>query len=855
MRTTRQRDNARAKQEPALLTFIKSNEKTYVEFIQRYLLLNPDFEDGSIMFNIVGELLQTIHTDHHEPSEYERKRFITIFQQFRDMAIHSRMRFFNDTLTKQLKSLLDIGTIPRTSIDTYNAQLYVCTAYTSQPDTREKNVNSFISVGFYALWKTVEFFKRYVNQSEGGTYMYPTSVEAYLKLVDEDYTPPAKSRFTTGMQVEYNLHSNIQSPLLLNLYDSMKQKVSGMSASIQEYVKRIFYMQLMTSMPLMGDRKLQRVYFDTSYDTMDIPPIVPGQVALQDTGVESDMANWMVQRLNGICPGMKDANLLTSGNWFASCRNLHRVFEERNSHLIYTILRTKSVHVSLLRDSVCKGIQEQLLYPWGYLMKQTEQGKAKETQYKKVAVHSIIREILTTIHEKEGITEDEIRQAYVQVCALFQWALVSTYLYKSLYRYNNCFTIQDKQKLLEELDTIRFKDMKSMDVSIARLQNRTRVGLDDTSATRIRQIQELEKKRELYSISHPAVSTEAVYTRLEKPYVDVLLKGNTKMDIRNHSMYDNSLLLETNVNGYIYWAESPQQRRMDSMGIQVQSKEGLCAHDIQIHLELQNTEVKTLKDFIENDREKGNIIYNLLYPQELNESVEVVKSVYRNYTQHGSDITKVLGRAFNGPMGYMSIYRDTFPELPFETESFSLEKLLYLAHKANSQVHLMLTNGIGTLPICEATIDMVGGGRETNVDSRDGVTRVIKRVLYKEAFKETDDAKRNEMFQFALLRFLEKTNGPIANIDTFVPDTFLIRNENTLVVEDTPLGDMDWNNILQKGSKEERDALKSIISVHMNMIVNTLYVALKSKYIPDTLRDMKKIGRLATHIRPVFNAI
>jgi hypothetical protein len=197
--------------------------------------LNPSFEPNSIGRKVVKELLRTINKK--ESRVDEENEFIQIFQYFRDITIQSRMRF-NHTLKKELNRLFNSGKIPHREIDTYHAQLYMCAAYTSM---KKKDESHFVSVGFYALWKTVEYWKQYVNKDKSNIELTP-SMNVYKDLIRRDYVPPDKEQLTTGMSVEAHLHSTIQSPLLLDWYDSLRDKISKMSSSIKEYVKRIFYM-------------------------------------------------------------------------------------------------------------------------------------------------------------------------------------------------------------------------------------------------------------------------------------------------------------------------------------------------------------------------------------------------------------------------------------------------------------------------------------------------------------------------------------------------------------------------------------------------------------------------------------
>lgn len=812
----------------SFLTFIEKVERDYLEFIARYFFLNPDFEtDGTrhckILDAIISRLIRKRYRGqpiNESTRKQMRQHFLYLFYYFRDMTIQNKLRL-NPTTQSAIRKLQKTSVFDRSLLNTFNAQLYLCTAFQTlnYGSKRDKLQEQYVSVGFYSLWKTIEIMDNYIaNDGRWLKQKTPPSMTMYKKLSESAEVSIGDKNATSGISV---LNKQLHGPLLLRKCRDLETSgfMETLPSTIQNCVWRMFYMHTVMSNLLIPDTQ----YLDTimpgvatditsnvqnilNENTSTAPVLRPFVSKL----IQSSISNSVTKKIVSLCPGIENADFSNVDKWFQDIDGsvIEKLYRKQDPYAIYSILRMQTIYISLIRDvSGRPELLNEMTNPWGTFVLQ----KSDEKKYEKIGCHTIVQKYILDLFKKDSTpTEAQIRDTYVTICKIFAHSFATKYSYISLYNNNECLTIKNKTKLLENKYT-----------------------------------------------------SEGIYGRLEKPFIDALLQDYRMDDMGKGDIYNPSFLIKTilsyttfdpstkktTTSPVFYNAVTPIQKNMSSLGIQKKSNGIYESADIEKNTEIISA-TEAVTDIQTYMSDTDSVAY-LMYPNEL-----TTRSFYKDTAPFLRGVVTVLRDELIGlnERYYTTLYREILPALPFTSQPsyriqrMTLNNLFYVAYKMHSGVYSILSNGVQDMPTC-ATV-MTGGNREelqkeltdneiksssgsAGINSRAGLLKFVRRELFKQLMSESSVPEDTFSSVEEIKQYVTQIEKMDLNYDRIKTDTLLQPRYDVNELDDT---------------KDEYNVM---------ILLKDLYNSLKTTLVEET-RDsvtIEHINRLISGIRPTFNNV
>ena len=712
-------------------SYVTKYEQDFDTFITTYLFMNPDFDTVDTLERILlDSLLKKMGVKDAELDEY-RSIYLKLFYLIRDMTIQYS-QYKDKSLQNEITKMFQSKTFDRSLLQSFHSNLYVCTAYMRHIDEEKTTISTrYQQIGFTVVWKTLIILDRIHKKSwntKVNKITIPNDSQFYMKLLTQNSIGGTSNTVAQKLEREY-FNGKVQSPFQYNLYIKALEK-QPVNPVMQRKLRNMFIFHLLASIPLpfvlIPFAKETQTRLQTIISSI---PIIPSQYDFLTKMYSSVMACELNNILTESCPGIKTADFTRIDEWFSSNEFgsfIHKLYVDKDPMTQYSVLQAKALQQTLVRDVALKADRvETLLNPLGTLLeKQESDGK---TTYKKVGIQTIIRGYLEKLYYCES-NPDEINNVYELCCKMFAHGFAMSYGYRALYASNSALTVSNKTELLEK-------------------------GFD----------------------------THAIYSELEKPYINALLKEASlregseggsiyqydtfvfPLNVTLHTReYDvTSKQYTQDVSELYYRPSKPEDRKMASLGRQIKIPEqgalNIPGFDQQnmndpriqplirytfehegINVTGQFTSADALLHIVEEhgdfEIDKERVTIRDVGFRELEHSGTTPVSLTQPYsTPYGSDIAEVMRPEFFGKNPYYSKYLDGMyhPVMKHITDIGILFQLNKDINDAISTTQKSLSN----IDTCSATIDQSGAGRvqlkaeHINILNKSGLVNFIKRYL------------------------------------------------------------------------------------------------------------------------------
>lgn len=471
--------------------------------IPKEFFIQPDFSSQH-MKSLMNRIITQIHPGSvsEDMEDRIRNKIERTYYFLRDMAVQTKLRYEPD-FVKKIKKINENREkkLSKQDVFSFNMRNYV----TKLMDIQE-------GIGYNSFWKAVQITKKTLQSNIDGV----KENKFYKYLLNKDVTA------ITDEKNPFYFMKRVKSPLCMESYKEIKEKLVGPKYNeLMPYVTKLFFLQMITSMPMIPDPEYMKLLFGEYFSSLtkkDIDAMgycdFPHQKPFYDILVTSETSKRLTYAMEKCCPGFKDG--LNKENWFTEHAPYNAIFEEEDPRALYAILRVYTLYVSMLKDYVeDKDVIDVLTKPFGSFIEVT-QGVDKNVYTSTITLNDWIREAIDAI--KENPEESDIKRYVSEAYDLFAYAFVSHYAIHGVY---------------------------SSDILLHMDKSRIRVK-----------------------------SNEAIYTQLEKEFVNRIATEPLTITNEQRTMYIDTKMLQLKIGiprkeSKMYLSlKRPESRNIRSMGVQ-----------------------------------------------------------------------------------------------------------------------------------------------------------------------------------------------------------------------------------------------------------------------------------------------